>query len=117
MSIWDDPEVSSSGEYVKFDAVGDTAEGTITAITKKVWDDGKICPQINFTTPDGEEMILTVGQVQLKSKFVEARPAVGDTFKATLVRVEKRAGGKTLKHFDLTVAAGGAGTVDAEVPF
>jgi len=57
-------------------------------------------------TADGE-VALTAGQVRLKAELSEKRPEVGDTLTVTLTEVEKRAGGKTLKHFDVVVAKSG----------
>lgn len=108
-SIWDDPELKAGGEFVKFDAVGDTVAGTITAIRTHRWDDGKVDPQILLTTDDGEDRSLTAGQVRLKVALAEQRPEVGDHIKITLTQIEKRAGGKTLKHFDVAVTRGTGG--------
>lgn len=105
-SIWDDPEVKSGGEFVKFENVGDEVEGVITAIRAHRWDDGSVCPQINLTLDDGEDRTLTAGQVRLKAALVEKRPEVGDRIKVKHTSVEKRAGGKTLKHFDVAVTKG-----------
>lgn len=107
MSIWDDAEIRTGGEFIKFDAVGDTVTGTITAIRKHQFDDGKVVPQI-FLDVDGEERTLTAGQVRLKAELAIQRPEVGDTLTVTLSNVEKRNGGKTLKHFDVTVVRAGA---------
>ena len=94
MSIWDDAEIRTGGEFIKFDAIGDTVTGTITAIRKHTFDDGKAVPQL-FLDVDGEERTLTAGQVRLKAELAIQRPEVGDTLTVTLANVEKRAGGKT----------------------
>lgn len=101
-SIWDDPEVITTGDYIRFEAVGDTVTGSIVAVRKHTFDDGKVVPQIILDTADGEK-IVTAGQVRLKAALAEKRPGVGDTLTITLSDVEKRAGGKTLKHFDVIV--------------
>lgn len=101
-SIWDDPEVITTGDYIRFEAVGDTVTGSIVAVRKHTFDDGKVVPQIILDTADGEK-IVTAGQVRLKAALAEKRPGVGDTLTITLSDVEKRAGGKTLKHFDVAV--------------
>lgn len=115
-SIWDDPEIKSGGEFVKFDTVGDEASGVITALRTHTFDDGKVVPQILIDTDDGEERTITAGQVRLKAALVEQRPEVGDHIKVTFTQNEKRAGGKTLKHFDVVVTKGKGGG-DAEPPF
>ena len=107
-SIWDDPEIKAGGEFVKFDNIGDSISGQVTAIRAHRFDDGKVVPQVLLVTDDGEERTMTAGQVQLKAKLAEQRPETGDHIKVTLSNIEKRAGGKTLKHFDVEVARGGA---------
>lgn len=106
MSIWDNPEMSVGGDYVKFDSVGDTVTGKILVLGIKRWDDGSVAPQLVLDTADGERT-LTAGQVRLKSALQEKRPEEGDTITVTLSEIEKRSGGKTLKHFDVQVARAG----------
>jgi hypothetical protein len=80
--IWDDPDLQL-GTYVKFEQSGDAVSGGITAIEKTSFTDTKtkkvkVVPQLFITTDDGEEVILTAGQVDLRIKFLENRPQVGD---------------------------------------
>lgn len=107
-SVWDDPEIRAGGEFVSFDAVGDAVSGTVNAIRTHRFEDGKVVPQILLTTDSGEERTLTAGQVRLKAELASQRPEAGDHIKVTLTDVEKRAGGKTLKVFDVVVTRGGA---------
>lgn len=111
--IWDDPELKVTDEYVKFENVGDTVTGTVLGISVHRWDDGSTCPQLLLDV-DGDEINLTAGQTRLKRALAEQRPQVGDTITATFTEEEKRPGGKTLKHFDLTVQRGGSKTAKAE---
>lgn len=106
-SIWDDPDLRVGGEFVKFDNVGDTVSGTINAVRAHRFDDGSVAPQILLVTDDGEERTVTAGQVRLKAALAEQRPEAGDHITITFTEVEKRAGGKTLKHFDVKVTRGG----------
>ena len=115
-SVWDDPEIKAGGDYIKFDNVGDTVTGTVTAIRAHRFDDGKVVPQVLLTTDDGEEKTMTAGQVQLKAKLAEQRPESGDHIKVTLTDIEKRAGGKTLKVFDVQVTRAGATHAPAAAP-
>lgn len=114
-SIWDDPELRSSDDYIKFDQVGDTVTGKIIAVKKHTFDDGKAVPQLLLDV-DGDEKTLTAGQVQLKAKLAELRPGAGDVITVTLSNIEKRSGGKTLKHFDVNVGGttAAAPAVDAQ---
>lgn len=111
-SVWDDEDMKVGGDFIKFDDVGDTVTGRIEAIRKHVWADGSASPQL-FLLVDGEEKTLTAGQIRLKAALAEQRPDVGDTLTVTLTDIEKRAGGKTLKIFDVTVTRAGAGPAAA----
>lgn len=116
MSIWDDPELRVGGEFVRFDNVGDTVSGTINAVRAHRFDDGSVAPQILLVTDDGEERTVTAGQVRLKAALAEQRPEAGDHITITFTQVEKRAGGKTLKHFDVQVNRGGKAAAPAPTP-
>ena len=111
-SIWDDREISSTGDYVKFEAIGDGVEGTIVALERHTFTDDetgekRVTPKLTIRCTDGEERILTAGQVRLRMKLVELRPGVGDYLKVTMTDLEKR-GKKTLKHFDVVHKTGDA---------
>lgn len=107
MSIWDDPDLRVGGEFFKFDNVGDSISGTVNAVRAHRFDDGSVAPQVMLTTDDGEEKTVTAGQVRLKAALAEQRPEAGDHISVTFTENEKRAGGKTLKHFDVKVTRGG----------
>jgi hypothetical protein len=117
MSIWDDPEIKAGGEFVKFEKVGDSIAGVITAIRTHRFDDGGLVPQILITTDDGEERTLTAGQVLLKRALAEQRPEAGDHLTVTLSEIERRSGGKTLKHFGVAVRRGVAAAASDTPPF
>ena len=104
IDIWNDPDLLVNDDYVAFENVGDTVTGTILAIRKHVFDDGKAVPQIVLDV-DGTEKTVTAGQVRLKAELATLRPQPGQTLSITLTEIEKRSGGKTLKHFDVKVAA------------
>jgi len=105
MSIWDDPGMKVGGNYAKFENVGDEVSGKVINIGAHRWDDGSVSPQITLETPTGE-VTVTAGQVRLKAALAEKRPETGDFLTIQLTQIEKRAGGKTLKHFDVTVDKG-----------
>lgn len=104
MSIWDDPELRTSSDYVSFENVGDKVAGTIINIKAHRFDDGKVVPQLLLDV-DGEEKTVTAGQVRLKAALAEQRPEPGDAITIELIDIEKRAGGKTLKHFNVQIGA------------
>lgn len=107
MSIWDDPEMRIANDYARFENIGDSVSGVVTSITAHRWDDGSVVPKVMLDTASGE-IALTAGQVRLKAMLAELRPDIGDTLTVTLMNIEKRAGGKTLKHFDVDVVRGSA---------
>lgn len=115
-SIWDDPELRTGGDFVRFESVGDSVTGTITGITTHAFEPGKPVPQLFLSTADGDRT-LTASQVQLKALLVELRPEVGDVITVTHTKVEKRDGGKTLKHFDVKREAAKPSKTWAEAPF
>ena len=111
-SIWDEPSMKSSDDYVKFDAPGDTVTGRIISVRAHTFDDGKVAAQILLDTATGERT-LSAGQMKLKAALAEQRPEAGDTLTVTFTKVEPRSGGKTLKHFDVTVIRAGVAPVAA----
>lgn len=115
MSVWDDPEMRTASDYASFNEVGDSVSGIVTGVFAHRFDDRKVVPKIMLDTADGE-IALTAGQVRLKAELSEKRPEVGDTLTVTLTEIEKRAGGKTLKHFDVVVVKGGKPAPVAAAP-
>lgn len=119
MSLWDDPSMKIGGDYVKFEAVGDSVSGTLLSVGAHKWEDGSISPKLLIDTGNGEKTV-TAGQIRLKAALAEQRPEAGDKIKITLTQIEKRQGGKTLKHFDVQVQRGsgnngGFGGLDPDV--
>lgn len=106
MSIWDSPELASGGDYIRFDQPGDSVTGTVIDIRLQRWDDGTVSPQLILDTDDGEKTV-TAGQVRLKAALAEQKPEKGDRITITYTSMEKRAGGRTLKHWDVSVIRAG----------
>jgi hypothetical protein len=105
MSIWDNPDLKPpADEFVKLERQGDKISGYITDIRAHRFSDTDVAPQITYIDDQvGMEKIWTAGQLQAKRKLAELRPNVGDWFSAELTGIEKRAGGKTLKHIEIEV--------------
>lgn len=116
MSIWDDPELQPAGNYVKFDNPGDAVTGTILAIRKHTFADGKVAAELIIRTDTGEDVTVTAGQIQLARKLAELRPAEGDRIGIRYDSSEKRDGGKTLKHFTVQVQNGNGQPAPAAQP-
>jgi hypothetical protein len=108
MSIWDDPDIkaaTSSGEYKKWETVGDNVVGKILAISPKGGSnfDGDPCPLVVIEGDDGEEVKITLAQANLVRTVAAARPEVGDRVAIVFTDVEKLDGGRTLKKFTCEV--------------
>ncbi|WP_269939050.1 hypothetical protein [Arthrobacter sp. HY1533] len=106
MSVWDDPSMKVGGNYVTFDNPGDFVSGTISLIRPHVFNDGSVAAQLFITTDNGEEVTVTAGQIKLKIELVRLRPEAGDHIMIRYAQKEQRAGGKTLKHFEVQVTPG-----------
>lgn len=103
MSVWDDPTIKPGGDYVRFENAGDGIVGEVIALGVHEFPDGKRCAKLIIKDDDGEERTLTAGQVQLATMLAEQRPDVGDRVSIKFTEVEKRSGGRTLKHFEVKV--------------
>lgn len=101
-SVWEDPSLQVGGDYVKFENIGDSVQGELVSVGIHKWADGSVSPQLIIRTNDGDKTV-TAGQIRLKAALVEKKPEAGDLIKITLSDIEKRQGGKTLKHFDVQV--------------
>lgn len=108
MSVWDDPAIKANDDYVKFENPGDKVVGTILDISVHTFPDGKKAPKLVIREDDGDERVLTAGQTMLLRRLGELRPDVGDRIAVVFERVERRDGGKTMKHFQVEVARQGA---------
>lgn len=108
-SIWDNPDMKVNSDFIKFENPGDSVTGTVVSVRAHQFDDGKVVPQIILNTADGERTV-TAGQVQLKALLADKRPEIGEVLTITHTEVEKRSGGKTLKHFTVSIAGRGQGS-------
>ena len=115
MSIWDDPSLATSSDFVRFENVGDEVVGDVLNVGLHTWPDGKVSAQLTIRTDDGNDVTMTAGQVRLAAALREEKPEAGDRIKVKFTEVEKRPGGKTMKHFDVQVAKGAAKNTPAAV--
>lgn len=106
--IWDDPDLRPDGDYVKFEEPGDSVTGDVIGVGKHTFPDGKVCAKLTIRTDEGEDKTLTAGQVRLVAELREKRPTIGDRIRVVFTEVEKRPGGKTMKHFTVDVKRGEA---------
>lgn len=70
-------EYTNSGNYFKFENVGDKIRGEILSIVEGKDFGGNPCPVLEIDTDEGE-MNVTASQVMLKAELAEVRPEVGD---------------------------------------
>lgn len=118
MSIWDNSELlADTANFVTFQNIGDKVSGVITGMGMKRWDDGKLTPQLTLRCDDGEERVLTAGQIRLKKALMDHRPEEGQHLTVTLSDVQTLPGGKNLKHFAVTVTNPKKGLKDEPLPF
>lgn len=83
---WDD---MTSGEFVKFENVGDNVAGVITAVRPGTDFNGGPCPVLDLLTTSGDERTLSCGQANLKAQIVALKPKAGDTIKVTFSSTQK----------------------------
>lgn len=116
MSIYDDPDLVVSNEYIKFEEVGTEVTGDVISVGKHTWENGDKCIKLVIRDDDGTDRTLTAGQMKLAEKLKELRPDAGDRIRIKFTEIEKRPGGKTMKHFDVDVKAGGAKGTASSAP-
>ena len=111
MSInWNDFKKNETGDFPERwrpENIGDTVTGKITSIRVATMPDGNQYPSLALKTENGERELLA-SQTRLLALLAEKQPRVGDTITITHTSMEKLAGGKTLKHFEVVVNAGAA---------
>jgi len=102
---WEQFQKPAAGDYPERwrpENEGDTVTGKIKQIRIATMPDGQQYPSIMVDTAEGEREILA-SQAMLLRLFANQQPKVGDTITIVHTSVEKLSGGRTLKHFDLTV--------------
>jgi hypothetical protein len=104
---FDYDKYATSGEYVKFEEVGDQAIGVIKDIREGRTFNGDPCPELVLEDDEGEERTVTAGQVRLKAALAEKRPQKGDKIRITYSGVgEAKPGKAPPKEFTVDVKQG-----------
>lgn len=107
--VFDWEQYIASGEYVKFEEIGDSIIGTIKDIREGQTFNGNPCPELLLTDDAGEDHIVTAGQVMLRSTLAEKSPQVGDKVRIVFSGVGEAQPGKTApKLFQVDVKRGAA---------
>jgi hypothetical protein len=93
------------GSFIRWTDPGQKVVGTIVEMGVGTDINGNPCPQLTINTPDGD-VIVTCSQAQLRSKIIEIHKTstikIGDKIAIIYTQNENRAGGKTLKCFDVS---------------
>lgn len=96
------PHRGGSGDFVKFETIGDSVTGTIVAIREHTFDAAKgAVPLIDIAPRAGGEVVtLSVDKVDLKYKLAELEPQVGDDLRVRYADTERTPNG-TKKVFTI----------------
>jgi hypothetical protein len=121
MGFWDDPNIApQDGDFIKFDSIGDAAEGRVASMGTKTFPNDKggqdVVPQLVLVGEDGAEKTLTAGGIDLRKKLIEARPDVGDWVRVTLIGRDGRVKRYTVDVKRLNGAASPAAAQAAGAP-
>lgn len=102
---WD--EFKQTGDWVRFDNVGDGIIGVIKALRQGTDFNNNPCPELVIETEDGDEKTVTAGQVLLKAALAEKQPQVGDKIRIVYSGVGDAKPGKApAKQFTVDVKKG-----------
>jgi hypothetical protein len=98
---------ASSGDYAKFDNVGDQVVGIIKEVREGKDFNGNPCPELVLETDGGAEITVTAGQVLLKAALAEKAPQVADKIRITYSGVGQAKPNKApAKEFTVDVKEG-----------
>lgn len=104
---FDYDKYAGSGDYFKFDEVGDQIIGVIKEVREGRTFNGDPCPELVLETEAGEEKTVTAGQVRLKAVLAEKRPQKGDRVRITYSGIgEAKPGKAPPKEFTVDVKQG-----------
>ena len=92
------------GDYNKWkpENEGDQISGVLTAIRVATMPDGNKYPSLSIDV-EGVKYDVLASQSQLLRMLADKKPNLGDSITIKHTKVEKLAGNKTLKHFEVTV--------------
>lgn len=102
---------AQSGDYFKFNNVGDQIVGIVKEVREGRTFNGEPCPELVLETTDEEgntdEKTVTASQVRLKAVLAEKRPQAGDKIRITYSGVGDASPGKAPpKEFTVDVKPG-----------
>lgn len=104
---FDYDKYATSGEYVKFENVGDSVIGVIKQVREGADFKGNPCPELVLEDDEGNERTVSAGQVMLKAALAEKRPSEGDRVRIVYSEVGDAKPGKApAKLFTVDVKPG-----------
>ena len=120
---FDYDQYTQSGDWVRFENVGDGIVGIIKEVREGKDFNGNPCPELILEDGEGEEKTLTAGQVMLKAALAEKAPQKGDKVRIVYSGVGPAKPGKApAKEFTVEVKPGPhelqhPGVANSEEPF
>lgn len=90
---------------------GDKINGVVKTVRIATMPDGNRYPSITIAS-NGIDYDVLASQTQLLRLLAEKKPQPGDTITIEFTRLEKLAGSKTLKHFNVEITRGKPTTAD-----
>ena len=100
-------QYNETGDYFKFEEVGDQIVGVIKTVREGRTFNGDPCPELVLELEDGDEKTITASQVLLKAALAESAPQVGDKVRITYSGIgEAKPGKAPPKQFTVDVKAG-----------
>lgn len=107
MTTFDYSRYATSGDYVKFEEVGDAIIGVVKDVREGRTFNGDPCPELILEDGDGDEHTVTASQVMLKAALAEHAPQVGDKIRIVYSGVgDAKPGQAPAKLFTLDVKKG-----------
>ena len=107
MTAFDYSKYAGSGEYFKFEEVGDQIVGVIKEVREGRTFNNDPCPELILEDDEGEERTVTASQVLLKAALAEKAPQKGDKIRITYSGVgEAKPGKAPPKEFTVDVKPG-----------
>jgi len=109
--VFDYNKYRNTGDYFKFEEVGDQIVGVVKLVREGRTFNGEPCPELVLETTgeDGsvDEKTVTASQVRLKAALAEKRPQEGDKVRITYSHVGEASPGKAPpKEFTVDVKPG-----------
>ena len=102
-----DKYATNGGAYMKFENVGDQIVGVIKEVREGRDFNGNPCPELVLEDDDGDERVVSAGQVLLKAALAEKAPQKGNKVRITYSGIGDAKPGKApAKLFTVDVKEG-----------